>query len=46
VATLVEYNRDQTFLLPHDDLAHLVVTAVERLPLTSFPLNPQAGGNT
>ncbi len=52
VATFVLYNRDQTFLLPPDlkdwlpadDLAHFVVPAVERLLLTSFPLNPQAGG--
>ena len=52
MATFVPYNRDQSFLLPPDlkewlpadDLAHFVVAAVERLPLTSFPLNPQAGG--
>jgi transposase len=52
MATFVPYNRDQTFLLPPDlkdwlpadDLAHFVVAAVERLPLTSFPVNPQAGG--
>ena len=52
MATFVPHNRDQSFLLPPDlkdwlpadDLAHFVVAAVERLPLTSFPLNPQAGG--
>jgi transposase len=52
MATFVPYNRDQTFLLPPDlkhwlpadDLAHFVVAAVERLPLTAFPVNPQAGG--
>jgi len=44
IATIVPYNRDQTLLLPPDDLAHVVVAAVELLPLTSFPVNPQAGG--
>ena len=43
-ASFVPCNRDQTFLLPADDLAHFVVAAVERLPLTSFSVNPQAGG--
>ena len=44
IATFVPYNRDQTLLRPPDDLAHVVVAAVELLPLTSFPVNPQAGG--
>jgi len=52
MATFVPFNRDQTFLLPPDlkdwhpadDLAHFVLAAVERLPLTAFPVNPQAGG--
>jgi len=52
MATFVPFNRDQTFLLPPDlkdwlpadDLAHFVLAAVERLPLTGFPVNPQAGG--
>ena len=52
MATSVPFNRDQTFplppdlkdWLPADDLAHFVVTAVERLPLGAFVVNPQAGG--
>ena len=52
MATFVPHNREQTFLLPPDlkewlpadDLAHFVVAALERLPLTAFPVNGQAGG--
>ena len=44
VATVIPCNRDQTLLLLPGDLAHVVVAAVACLPLTSFPVNPQAGG--
>jgi len=42
IATFVPYNREQTFLLPPNLKAWL--PAVQRLPLTLFPVNPQAGG--
>ena len=52
MATFVPYDRSQAFLLPPDlkewlpgdDLAHFIVAAVERVPLASFKVNPQAGG--
>jgi hypothetical protein len=43
-ASSAPYIRDQTFWLQADDLAHFVVAAVERLPLSAFPVKPQAGG--
>src|SRR4028118_1558485 len=52
MANFVPFDRSQAFLLPPDlkdwlpgdDLAHFIVAAVERVPLTSFKVNPQAGG--
>ena len=52
MATFVPCDRSQAFLLPPDlkewlpgdDLAHFIVAAVERVPLASFKVNPQAGG--
>jgi transposase len=52
MANFVPFDRSQAFLLPPDlkdwlpgdDLAHFIVAAVERVPLTSFNVNPQAGG--
>ncbi len=52
MATFVPYDRRQAFLLPPDlkdwlpadDLAHFVVAAVERVALSAFKVNEQAGG--
>jgi transposase len=52
MANFVPFDRSQAFLLPPDlkdwlpgdDLAHFIVAAVERVPLASFKVNPQAGG--
>jgi transposase len=52
MATFVPFNRDQSFLLPpdlkdwlpEDDLAHFIVAAVERVPLSAFQAKSAAGG--
>lgn len=52
MSSFVPFNRDQSFLLPpdlkdwlaEDDLAHFVVAAVERVPLTAFKVADRAGG--
>lgn len=52
MATFVPFDRSQAFLLPPDlkdwlpgdDLAHFIVAAVDRVALTSFKVNAQAGG--
>lgn len=46
--TFIPFSRDQAFLLPPDakewlpadDVAHFVVEAVERLPLSAFAVRP------
>ena len=48
----IPFNRDQLFLLPPDlkewlpadDVAHFVVTAVERVSMTSFQVPDRTGG--
>lgn len=52
MAHFIPFNRDQSFLLPpdakdwlpSDDVAHFVVAAVERVPLSAFTVRPIAGG--
>ena len=52
MATFVPFDRSQAFLLPpdmkdwlpDDDLAHFIVAAVERVGLSAFKVNAQAGG--
>jgi hypothetical protein len=52
MATFIPFDRTQAFLLPpelkdwlaEDDLAHFIVAAVERVPLSAFKVNRQAGG--
>lgn len=52
MANFIPFNRDQAFLLPpdlkswlpEDDLAHFVVAAVERVPLTAFGVPGRTGG--
>jgi transposase len=52
MATFVPFNRDQSFLLPpdlkewlpEDDLAHFIVSAVERVPLDAFRVKAVASG--
>ncbi len=52
MANFIPFNRDQAFLLPPDleswlpenDLAHFVVAAVERVPLTAFDVPGRTGG--
>ena len=52
MSNFVPFNRDQSFLLPpdlkawlpEDDLAHFVVAAVERVPLTAFKVTDRTGG--
>jgi transposase len=52
MATFIPFNRDQAFLLPpdlkewlpEDDLAHFVVAAVERVPISTFDVAARAGG--
>jgi transposase len=52
MATFIEFDRTQAFLLPpdlkdwlpEDDLAHFIVAAAERVPLSAFKVNKQAGG--
>jgi transposase len=52
MATFISFDRRQAFLLPpdlkdwlpQDDLAHFIVAAVERVPLSAFKVNKQAGG--
>ncbi len=40
----IAFSRDQAFLLPADDVAHFVVEAVERLPLSAFAARAICGG--
>src|SRR3978361_322820 len=48
----IPFNREQSFLLPPDlkewlpadDVAHFIVAAVERLPLSSFQVPARSGG--
>ncbi len=48
----IPFNRDQSFLLPHDlkrwlpedDLAHFVIAAVEWVGLSAFQVKARAGG--
>ena len=52
MGTFVPFSRDQSFLLPpdlkdwlpEDDVAHFVVAAVERVPLSAFQAKSAAGG--
>lgn len=52
MATFIPFDRTQAFLLPpdlkdwlpSDDLAHFIVAAAERVPLSAFRVNKQAGG--
>ncbi len=52
MASFIPFNRDQAFLLPpdlkswlpDDDLAHFVVAAVERVPLSAFVVPGRTGG--
>jgi transposase len=52
MATFIPFDPTQAFLLPpelkdwlaEDDLAHFIVAAVERVPLSAFKVNRQAGG--
>lgn len=52
MATFVPFDRTQAFLLPpnlkdwvpDDDLAHFIIAAVERVPLSGFQVNDRAGG--
>ncbi len=52
MTNFVPFNRDQAFLLPpdlkswlpDDDVAHFVVAAVERLPITAFQIAHRPGG--
>jgi transposase len=52
MTSFVAFNRSQAFLLPadlkdwlpEDDVAHLVVAAVDRVRFGAFRVNPQAGG--
>ena len=52
MATFIPFNRTQAFLLPpdlkdwlpEDDLAHFIVAAVERVPLSAFKVNKQPDG--
>src|SRR5581483_3605717 len=52
MSNFVPFNRDQAFLLPpdlkawlpEDDLAHFVVAAVERVPLSTFMVAERSGG--
>jgi hypothetical protein len=52
MATFVPFSRDQSFLLPpdlkdwlpEDDLAHFIVAAVERVPLSAFQAKTAAAG--
>jgi len=52
MANFILFNRDQAFLLPpdlkawlpEDDLAHLVVAAVDRVPLGTFEVPARTGG--
>ena len=49
MTSFVAFNRSQAFLLPadlkdwlpEDDVAHLVVAAVDRVPFGAFRVNPQ-----
>jgi transposase len=52
MSNFVPFNRDQSFLLPPDvkewvpadDVAHFIVAAVERVPLTAFVVPSRSGG--
>ena len=52
MGTFVPFSRDQSFLLPpdlkdwlpEDDLAHFIVAAVERVPLSAFQAKTAASG--
>ena len=52
MSSFIPFNRDQAFLmppdlkswLPEDDLAHLVVAAVERVPFAAFEVPRRTGG--
>ncbi len=52
MANFVPFNRDQSFLLPpdlkdwlpEDDVAHFIVAAVDRVPLSAFQVPQRSGG--
>ena len=44
MTTFIAFSRDQAFLLPADDVAHFVVEAVERVPLSAFAARAICGG--
>ena len=52
MSSFIPFSRDRAFLLPpdlkawvpDDDLAHFIVAAVERVPMTSFRTGSQPGG--
>ncbi|MCX7685580.1 MAG: IS5/IS1182 family transposase, partial [Acetobacteraceae bacterium] len=52
MAQFVPFSRDRAFLLPPDakdrlpadDVAHVVVAAVDRVPLGAFAVRPVPGG--
>jgi transposase len=52
MSNFIPVNRDQAFLLPPDlkswlpenDLAHFVVAAIDRLPVSAFAMTPRTGG--
>ncbi len=44
MTTFIAFSRDQAFLLPADDVAHFVLEAVKRLPLSAFAARAICGG--
>jgi transposase len=52
MSNFVPFNREQSFLLPPDlkewlpagDVAHFIIAAVERVPLSSFQVSARSGG--